>query len=328
MHAFLHRLIADFSLPPDAAMRLWRLSNLHKPSPALGKWLERSMAVIAMLLLGAGLVFWVAANWQDQTRQFKFLALQSLLAGSFVAALVWQRARTALLLLAMLAMGGLLAFVGQTFQTGADPWQLFAVWAGLSLLCVLAARSDILWSFWVVIAGLGIALWSGDRLLDPLGSALNHLWQRRFFDYVTPLLWALLALAILGVNWRLSSAGGQKIPCAQIIAVLLALCAWVTYGTWGLFGNNIGSYFFNTALVSLTAVLAYLAKPRHFVVLALSTLALDVLFLSGAFKVLFLNDSSPDMLGGIFMLGALAAACVGLTGTWLYKLQSAEKTHA
>ena len=29
-------------------------------------------------------------------------------------------------LLAMLNIGGLFAFFGQTFQTGADPWQLFA----------------------------------------------------------------------------------------------------------------------------------------------------------------------------------------------------------
>ena len=328
MHAFLHRLIADFSLPPGAALRLWQLSRLNEPSPTFGKTLARGLAVVATLLLGVGLVFWVAANWQDQTRQFKFLALQALLAGSFVAALVWQRARTALLLLVMLTMGGLLAFVGQTYQTGADPWQLFAVWAGLALLCVLAARSDVLWSVWVVVAGLGIALWSGDRLLDPLGNAFNHLWQRRYLDYVTPMLWALLALAMLAVNRWLPGAKGKKSPCALIVAVLLALCAWVTYGTWGLFGGNNEGYFFNTALAGVTAVLAYTAKPRHFTALALSTLALDVLLLGGAFKVLFLHESAVDTLGGIFMFGALAAVCVGLTGSWLYKLQSAEKTHA
>ncbi|MES2945158.1 MAG: DUF2157 domain-containing protein [Pseudomonadota bacterium] len=327
MHLFLHRLIADFSLPADAAARLWRLSGLHEPGPALGKTLERGLAVVATLLLGVGLVFWVAANWQDQTRQFKFLLLQGLLAGSFVAALLWQRARMPLLLLVMLAMGGMLAFVGQTYQTGADPWQLFAVWAGLALLCVVAGRSDVLWSFWVLIAGLGIALWSGDRLFDPLGDALSHLWRHRYLHYITPVLWALLVLAMLVVNWRMPGPDGKKSPYALVMAVLLALCAWVTYGSWGLFSRDFASYFFNSALVGVTAFLAYAANPRHFTVLALSTLALDVLFLSGAFKVLFLHGSSHDTLGGIFMFGALAAACVGLTGSWLYKLQSAEKTH-
>ena len=36
-------------------------------------------------------------------------------------------------LLAMLGMGALFAYFGQTYQTGADPWQLFALWAALSL---------------------------------------------------------------------------------------------------------------------------------------------------------------------------------------------------
>ena len=39
--------------------------------------IERALALCAALLLGAGLIFWVAANWQEQTRQFKYHLLQS-----------------------------------------------------------------------------------------------------------------------------------------------------------------------------------------------------------------------------------------------------------
>jgi uncharacterized membrane protein len=328
MHAFLHRLIADFSLSPSASVRLWQLSGLHDPSPALGKALQRSLAVVATLLLGAGIVFWVAANWQDQTRQFKFLALQGLLAGSFVAAMVLQRARLALLLLVMLALGGLLAFVGQTYQTGADPWQLFAAWAALALLCVVAARSDLLWSFWVLIAGMGIALWSGDQLLDPIGNAFSSLWKSRLMDFTTPLLWAVLVLVMAAVNWQLPRVEGKKTTWALTTAVLLALCAWVTYGMWSVFGGRTQLYVFSIALVVVTGALAYAARARHFAALAMATLALDVLLLSGVFKILFLGEKSIDTLGGIFLFGALAAACVGLTGAWLYKLQGMEKKHA
>ena len=331
MHQFLHRLIADFSLSASAAARLWELSGLHQPSPALGKVLDRGLAVVAALLLGVGLVFWTAANWQDQTRQFKFLLLQAVLACSFAGALLWPRARVAMLLLVMLALGGLLAFVGQTYQTGADPWQLFAAWAGLALLCVVAGRSDLLWSFWVLIAGLGIALWSADRLFDPVGSALGHLWQSRYLTYTTPVLWALLVLFMGVVNWRLPGIDGKKSPYALFTAGLLALCAWVTYGTSGLFAGDLFSYFFNSALVGMTAYLAFLgysAKPRRVAALAVSMLALDILFLTGVFKVLFLRDGSQDTFGSIFMFGALAAICIGLTGSWLNRLQSREKNRA
>ena len=101
----------------------------------------------------------------------------------------------------------------------------------------------------------------------------------------------------------------------------------MTYGVFGVVGENNEMYFFNTALVVATAAMAYFAKPRHFRELALATLALDVLFLGGVFKMLFLHDNAVDTLGGIFMFGALSAGCIGLTGAWLYKLQSAEKTH-
>ena len=45
-------------------------------------------------------------------------------------------------LMAMVTGGiaGLLAFVGQTYQTGADAWQLFATWAALALVWALGRR--------------------------------------------------------------------------------------------------------------------------------------------------------------------------------------------
>ncbi len=48
--------------------------------------------------------------------------------------LLWRKplgdtSRQALLLAIALNIGALLALVGQTYQTGADPWQLFSTWA-------------------------------------------------------------------------------------------------------------------------------------------------------------------------------------------------------
>jgi hypothetical protein len=51
-------------------------------------------------------------------------------------------ARTPLSLLALLNIGGLFAYFGQTYQTGADPWQLFSLWAALSLPLCLSVRGE------------------------------------------------------------------------------------------------------------------------------------------------------------------------------------------
>jgi uncharacterized membrane protein len=325
MHELIHRLVFEFSLPSDKAARLWQLSRLHDPGPALRQHTERGLGALAALLLGAGLIFWVAANWQDQTRQFKFLLIQAFLFASVAGALAWPRGRNALLLLATLVLGGLLAFIGQTYQTGADPWQLFAAWGALALLWVVAARSDGLWAVWVVIVGTALALWSGDQLMNPLANTLGRWWGwRHYQNYFTPMLWALLVLAMALISRRgLASLDGQVHGrYAMGTAVLLALSAWCGYGLWGLFGKNAGLFGLNAAFVIGAAALAYAERPRSIALLAMSLLALDVLFLGLVGRVLF-SQHSPDYIGLIFAFGLVAATTVGLSGSWLYKLQRA-----
>jgi uncharacterized membrane protein len=324
MHDLLHRLVAEFALPTDKTSRLWQLSQLHEPSPALAKHTERGLGAVAALLLGAGLIFWVAANWQDQTRQFKFYLIQAVLLASVLGALAWPRGRNALLLLATLALGGLLAFIGQTYQTGADPWQLFAVWGALALVWMVAARSDALWALWVLIVGMSIALWSGDQLLNPLGNLLGR-WHYR--SYLTPALWALLVLGMALVG-RLSlrpQDGQVAGRYAFRLAVLLALAAWCTYGLWDLFRQQPSIFLVNALFVLGTAAIAWVGKPRDVTVLAIVVLAIDVLFIGLVVRFLFSSGSS-DAIGKVFMLGLISAATVGASGHWIYKLQRAANT--
>jgi uncharacterized membrane protein len=324
MHDLLHRLAAEFALPADKTQRLWQLSQLHAPSPALAKHTERGLGAVAALLLGAGLIFWVAANWQDQTRQFKFYLIQAVLLASVLGALAWPRGRHASLLLATLALGGLLAFIGQTYQTGADPWQLFAVWGALALLWMVAARSDALWAVWVLIAGMGIALWSGDQLLNPLANLLGR-W--RYQSHLTPALWALLVLGIALVSRLSLRPQGGQVPgrYAFRLAVLLALAAWCTYGLWDIFTKAPSIFIVNTLFVVGTAAIAWVSKPRDVTVLAMVALALDVLFLGLVVRVLF-ADGGSDTIGKVFMLGLISAATVGASGHWIDKLQRAAST--
>jgi uncharacterized membrane protein len=323
MHELLHRLVAEFSLSPQQTGRLWQLSKLHAPSPELGKQTERGLGGVAALLLGAGLIFWVAANWQEQTRQFKFLLIQALLGASVLGALAVPRARSALLLLATLALGGLLAFIGQTYQTGADPWQLFAAWGALGLLWIVAARSDLVWALWVLIAGTGIALWSGDQLFNPIDNVFGW-WNPR--GYLTPLLWALLVLvAAIAGRFGLGAQSGRVLGRYSFrLAVLLALAAWCTYGLWGLFTKQPGLYLLNAVFVVATAAVGWTAKPRDITVLAMTVLALDALFLGLVSKLLF-TSGSQDYMGTTFFFGLIAAATVGISGTWVYKQQRAEQ---
>ena len=111
MHDLLHRLVAQYSLANDKAARLWQLSRVHDKPVHIGVNTERGLGMVAALLLGVGLIFWIAANWQDQSRQFKFYLIQGVLLATMAGALAWPRERNPLLLLSTLAPGSLLAFL-------------------------------------------------------------------------------------------------------------------------------------------------------------------------------------------------------------------------
>jgi uncharacterized membrane protein len=329
MHDLLHRLVAQYALANDKAARLWQLSHLHDQPSHIGKHTERGLGMVAALLLGAGLIFWIAANWQDQSRQFKLYLIQGVLLASMAGATAWPRGRNALLLLATLALGGLLAFIGQTYQTGADPWQLFAAWAALALLWVVAARSDGLWAVWVLIVGMGIALWSGDHLMNPIANVDRMFWGHRYRSYLTPLLWALLVLVIaLVTRISLRAPSGQVTRSYALrLAVIFALGAWCTYGLWDLFREQASVYMVNALLVVGTAVIAWFAQPRDITLIAMVVLALDAMFLGLVLRIMFYsNGSSSDPIGQVLFFGLVAAVTVGFSGQWIYKLQKQEGT--
>lgn len=311
MHQLLHRLSERFKLSSGDTDQLWALSNLHQIRPTFARNAERGLGSIAGLFVGLGLIFWVAANWQDQSRQFKFYLLQSALLVCVMGAVFLPRARNPLLLMSTLCLGGLLAFIGQTYQTGADPWQLFALWAALSLIWTVIARSDGLWSLWVVMVGLAIAVWSGDQLFDPLG--LFDQWRLK--NLLTPSLWASLLFGFAALRFYKKGA----FPFALRIAAFLSLSAWCTYAFSGLSQNNWPVFFTNIAFVLGAGWVAWIMKPRDFSLLAFAALAANVLFL-GWFAY-FLSKVVKGDIGSVLLFGVVAAVTVGFTGNWIYRQQ-------
>jgi uncharacterized membrane protein len=129
--------------PPGLAARLWP-----------------GVAVLGAALVGLGIILWLAANWQDLGRMGRFALLQGIVLVASIGAAMNARARAPLALGAMLCIGGLFAYFGQTYQTGADPWQLFALWAVLALPLALGARSDVLWAPWALVVVVAVSLWT------------------------------------------------------------------------------------------------------------------------------------------------------------------------
>ncbi len=117
------------------------------------------MGVVA---LAAGLIFFFAHNWQALTRLERIgiadvCGLAALAAYARYARREAQPAQGAALLFGVsLWVGSLLALVGQTYQTGADIWELFALWAALITPLALLGRSAAVWTLWALLCSLAV----------------------------------------------------------------------------------------------------------------------------------------------------------------------------
>ena len=269
-----HRLDA----PTLAALR--RLAGLDRKPDVSLELVRRAIAYIAALLGGLGLIFFVAANWDSLGRAGQFGLLQAFTALTCAGAALFARARAPLGLLALLSIGGLFAYFGQTYQTGADPWQLFALWTALALPLALGARSDVVWAAWVIVASAALTTWSwsqGYRFHGQLDTALPA---------------TGLACLMSKPLQRFSGAGLVSFNLAVLIAT-----AWLASSSSAI------------SLLILLAACALLAQRALFDVVALSTVALGLIFvvLSQVGRSLF---SASWEIGAVLLLALLALAAL------------------
>ena len=156
----LNELAIQHKLSPEARVRLAALAPPESEPQNLNRSVPFGIAVLGALLGGLGIIFWIAANWESLTKLERFALLQTLIVVMCTGAALRPAARLPLAILALLSTGGLFAYFGQTYQTGADPWQLFALWAVLALPLAAAVRHDLLWAPWALVAMTAVSLWA------------------------------------------------------------------------------------------------------------------------------------------------------------------------
>ena len=312
LHLGIHELAARHRLDGPGQQRLRELAEIDTQPPAASRWMPVGAAIGAATLFGLGVIFWIAANWEQLGRFGKFALLQgTVLAG---CALAWAKpaARAPAALLALLGIGGLFAYFGQTYQTGADPWQLFALWAALALPLCLAVRSDVLWAPWALIVATAISLW--------VHAHVGHRWTVRPGDIgVHAVAWTTAAVLVGLLSEplrRFTGAGVWSLRTALLLAVTMIGAS----ALGGLFHRDVAATY-PLGLVVLGAATAAFAAPRNFDLFGLSAiaLALNTLLVVGLARLLF-DDSGNDFIGSLFILGLSAAALLAGTVTALLKL--------
>jgi uncharacterized membrane protein len=276
-----------------------------EPTPVVQR-LPLLLGGLAGLLTGLGLIFAIAANWSALPRLAQFATLQAAVALGALGLMARPALRLPLGLWCLLATGGLLAFFGQTYQTGADAWQLFALWALLGVPLALGARSDVLWAVVALVAMAAVSLW--------VSAHTGHGWRAEAGDLLVHVIgWALslgLVLALSGHPGARVGAGLWARRTAACLAVLLVMAGALA----ALFDRDPLALTLLAVLVLAVAGVA-LSRPESFDLFNLSAaaLALNAVLVGGMVRLLFDGPTHGDPIGRLLLLGVFAAALLAAT---------------
>ncbi|MBS0335401.1 MAG: DUF2157 domain-containing protein [Proteobacteria bacterium] len=281
------------------------------------RFLDRVLLFMGVVLLASGVIFFFAFNWQDLGRYARFALVEAPIVAGLV--LVWRlgvdsiSGKAAVLFVALLT-GALLALVGQTYQTGADTYELFAAWALAILPWVLVARFTPLWIVWLALVNLAVSLYF---------STFGLFWGMVFAP--EKLLWLLFGLntlalviwegcAAVGIDWLrerwsvriLATAGGGLITALGIWDVL----DWRTSSHWGApaWCAWIGAAYF-----------MYRHWVRDVFVLAGGVLSVIVMV-----AVLMAKGMSSVNADGFLLIGMAVIGMSAAGGYWLKQVATGE----
>ncbi|OOF70608.1 GDYXXLXY domain-containing protein [Rodentibacter caecimuris] len=228
------------------------------------KFLALVFALLSVAFLSSGVIIWLAANWDYFTHWHKLYGTQALLAlviGGSCFAYWWESLRyssekfkfitASLLFFAAMVTGALFALLGQTYQTGANAWQLFAIWSlfQLPLLFLLPNIASAI----LLIATLNITLFF---LTKQLGFSDSGNVLLVVLNVILLLLSECFSTRLRDKNWR-------DLPKITHILMNASLFFYglTNYSSWN---------FLLLSLISLAIIRFYYSYRLDIVIIAIS----------------------------------------------------------
>ena len=300
--------------------RLRAALELTDVLPGAADWrrfLDQLLLWLGVVMLAAAVTFFFAFNWNEMGRLAKIGLVEALLAAALV--LLWrlgiERAGgKAVLFGAALVTGTLFALIGQIYQTGADTYELFAVWAAAILPWALVGRLPALWVLWLALVNLALSLYflTFGLLWGMLFAPQKLIWLLFGLNTLALAVWEGLAAA--GIEWLrerwsvriLATASGGLISALAVQQVI----DWRSASHWGL-----PLWFAWIA----AAYLVYRFWVKDVYVLAGGVLSVIVLAATFLGKHMHTNDAGAFLFIGLLVITMSAAG-----GYWLKQVAAEE----
>lgn len=302
-------------IDPARLPEAMRLSDVTPSSNDWRGFLDTLLLWLGALLTASGVMFFFAYNWDDLGRFTRFALIEGVLVVALLA--VWRLgldklSGKAALMMAAVFVGVLLALVGQTYQTGADTYELFAVWSVLILPWALLARFDALWMFWLLLVNVAILLY-----YETFGGIFGILFG------VEQMLWLLFVIntgALLVWEWMVSRGQSQRRSIRWMTRLLatvsgglitaLAILGVIGEGQWGgLLAPLVWVVWMACAYYW------YLKVELDVYVLAIGVLSAIAVVSTTLGRLVF--DSGLDDAGGMLLVSLCVIGLSAMGALWL-----------
>ncbi|MBI1422115.1 MAG: DUF2157 domain-containing protein [Gammaproteobacteria bacterium] len=191
-------LIEQGGIAPDNIPDALTASRVEPDGESWKTFLDHLLLWLGGLALAFAVMFFIAYNWDDLGRFAKFGLMEGLIIMTVLVYWKLDKAKVAAkisLLLASIFLGVLLALYGQTYQTGADPWQLFFTWALLMLPWAMIGRFSAIWILWIGLINTSIILYHmtfRNAFWMVFDSDMSMLWWVFIFNTLALFAWEFL----------------------------------------------------------------------------------------------------------------------------------------
>lgn len=317
----LDAFAAHHGLSVEAVASALVLADARPTGAEVKRFGVRLLQLAGVLSIAAGVVFFVAANWGALGIFGRFALVQGALVAT-VALALWRPPPHAIgryaLLLAFIVTGALFALFGQTYQTGADVYELFLNWSLLGLVLVVAAQWSVAWAAWTLVLNVALLLFCAARPEAGLFWRVLSGWDLGLSQLL------LVPLAVNVLLWltsvRLEGSRWSHLAPAWLGRFALA-CA-VAFGTWAamivvLRAAGPGEGFVGLVVpVVVFAGIAMHTMRRRVDVFPLALLEASLIVLSTTAIVEYLDF---DEVGLFFVIAAWLVVSSTVSGRWLMR---------
>jgi hypothetical protein len=267
-------------------------------------FIARSLTIAGALLIAAGVVFFVAANWQSMGIYGRFVLVELFVLLTAALAIRKPPPRIvgrAALLLAFIGSGALFALFGQTYQTGADLYELFVIWALLGLPFAFAASWGPLWGAWLLVLNTALGLIAGFRPDGLLGAFFSS----GELAHSELAICILTNLALWAVFTNLSGVANARWVSRLALTAAFGFACWAgvlaTFGGIGMSDFSLADFLMLALVVGLCVGVA-----RHALLLKADIYPLSLV---AGTTILLVTTGLGRLLveGGLLTLALLAA---------------------